>query len=382
MIPWMVYEALLCEEGMQPRRTLLAGIPFVLCWLGGYIPFAAFCVLTSVLLTGATIFYIDPVDTTFVPRLRAFFRSLRPVCLAMIVVLPYVYCLHQFASETNIVNEPSLFFSAHQLSQYAHSVVSVFSRSMAPIGPFFEYNAYLGFVPIILFTLFLLSKKSIASVGDREWRLLKVCGLGYVIILLSTFGPQSVVSDLVYYFVPQIGKMHIYQRFLVPGQILIAFMTAVLLAVVIKTPQTTLIRVLCVIITSLIVFFAYAIGRSTEVAEFLGINDSAVVELMLALFFCLSLVIPRSERFKYVLAIMAIVLPTLNMMYRETSGPNFNYADRSKLLAISLNPDERQKFLDYLKRFSDKAVIKYVDLTFLWDRDRPGLEPFPKSFPY
>jgi hypothetical protein len=47
---------------------------------------------------------------------------------------------------------------------------------------------------------------------------------------------------------------------------------------------------------------------------------------------------------------------------------------------MALDDEQKARFVNYVKRFGEKQVIKYVDLTPLWNKDTR--EPFPKSFPY
>jgi hypothetical protein len=53
---------------------------------------------------------------------------------------------------------------------------------------------------------------------------------------------------------------------------------------------------------------------------------------------------------------------------------------QAKREVIALDEAERTRVEDYLTRFGDKALLKYVDLTPMWTAD--GVESFPKCFPY
>ena len=59
----------------------------------------------------------------------------------------------------------------------------------------------------------------------------------------------GIISDFVYYLIPQVGKMHIYQRFLLPANLLFALMLALMLkAVVVARPLIALRLVLAVLL--------------------------------------------------------------------------------------------------------------------------------------
>src|SRR6185312_15288042 len=54
--------------------------------------------------------------------------------------------------------------------------------------------------------------------------------------------------------------------------------------------------------------------------------------------------------------------------------------EQRSIQPMALDDAQKARFVAYLKRFADKAIIKYADLTPLWNSKHR--EPFPKSFPY
>jgi hypothetical protein len=66
-------------------------------------------------------------------------------------------------------------------------------------------------------------------------------------------------------------------------------------------------------------------------------------------------------------------------MYDYSKNDN-SYAVQSKLNPFLLDNNLKNDVVAYLKKFSNKELIKYIDLTPMWDQE--GRANFPKSFPY
>jgi hypothetical protein len=120
------------------------------------------------------------------------------------------------------------------------------------------------------------------------------------------------------------------------------------------------------------------VGRNPPFSLEVGLNNYLVFELLLAFLFACALIIP-GKSFVYSAAIILFCLPALDRMYDFSHGKNTlqNQQERQK---NALDKNEHARILTYLKRFSDKAIIKYVDITPLWTKGSG--ETFPKAFPF
>lgn len=201
----------------------------------------------------------------------------------------------------------------------------------------------------------------------------------YAAIALSIFGQYSVVSDLVFYFVPQVGGMHIYQRFLLPGQLLFGVMIALMLKALIDARPVLGLRIAFALFAAAAFTVAFYVLHHPAPASSIGLNNYVVFELMLAALCMAALLVP-DKTFAYIAAIALFTLPALDVMYDRSQGGS-TFDEQVKRHGVMLNEGLRRDVVAYLQRFRSegKDLIKYVDITPRWRVD--GVETFPKTFP-
>lgn len=376
-LPWAAYAALSYAEAPSARNLVLSSIPIVMALLGGYIPLAAAALAMSAAIVAFRILLIDEMPTSTYARRRKMVTAAMPYVLAAIVVAPYLYAAHSFLLETQASGRDSVFFSAHQLAEQPQSLLRIISFFMKQPGPFYEFTVTWGTVALTIASLFFLGRKAVLALTSREWIIFKGAAVLYVLTVLAIYGEFSPISDFVYYFVPQIGKMHIYQRFLLPAHLFFAVMVALMVkALVVARPQVGP-RVALALLAMITTTAAYVFSHSLPVAKDLGLNNHIIFELILAFLFTLSLLM-RGRKHVYWVTIFLLFLPPLSHIYL---GTHKTLAAQQKRLPIILDDDQRADFVEYLQRFNDKAVIKYVDLTSRWSEVGAGTETFPKNFP-
>lgn len=378
VVPWAAYGALCFEERRFPWTLLCAALPVLVAFLAGYLPLAAACLGFSVLFVVARLALLGepPLDVrACIGRLVV---AAAPFALALAVVLPYLYAVFSFYRDSPAYGAPSLYFSAYQLADLPQSLLHVFSIHYQVPGPLYEFSIWWGIVPVVICAVFFLSRRAAEHLSIGEWRLLKFASVGYFLVALSIFGEYSVVSDLVYYLVPQVGTMHIYQRFLLPAQLLLTITIGLMLGAVIQARPVIALRVALAILFMAATSVAYLVARHAATAQQLGLDNYAVFDLGLGVLLAMALLMP-GQVFAFAVAITLALLPALDQMYNYSTGGNTLEAQRPRHPVV-LDEKQRAGVLKYLKRFDDKALIKYVDITPLWKV--PGWEVFPKSFPY
>lgn len=378
IIPWAVYAALAYAERPSLRQLTFACLPVVFGFMGGYMPMAVASLALSAILVAAKIMYIDGTETSLDKRVRTLFTAWLPYVCASVIVGPYLYSVYKFHQETSSAGVTSLFYSAHQLAQLPQTLLSGISNHFSVPGSIFEFTFAFGFIAIAIAAIFFLSPKVIDALAPREWKLFKISALIYFATVLATFGDYSVVSDLVYYLVPQVGGMHIYQRFLLPAQLLFAAMLALMLKAVIQERPLIATRIALAFFAAATLVVAYLVAYKPVVSQELGLNNFLVFELFLGFIFLCALIVP-GKNFAYFAAIILISLPVLDRMYDGSLRGN-TLDEQRKRQPIALNETERARLVTYLKRFGDKDVVKYVDITPMWGPG--GTELFPKVFPY
>lgn len=378
ILPWAVYAVLTYAERPNRRQLTLACLPIVFGFMGGYMPLAVASLALSAILVAAKLLYIDETEMSLEKRVRALFFAMHPYIGASIVVSPYLYSVYKFHQETSSAGITSLFYSAHQLAQLPQSLLSGISTHFSVPGPSIEFTFSFGFVAITVAAIFFLSPKVIDALTPREWKLFKISALIYFATVLATFGEYSVVSDLVYYLVPQVGGMHIYQRFLLPAHLLFAVMLALMLKAIVQKRPLIATRTALAILAVATLVLAYFVAFKPVLSQEIGVNNYLVFELFLGFLFGCVLIVP-GKNFVYFAAIVLISLPVLDRMYDGSLRGN-TLVEQEKRQPVALNDAERGRLVTYLKRFGDKKVVKYVDITPMWGPG--GTESFPKVFPY
>lgn len=378
LIPWATYAAICYSEKPNFRQLVYASLPVICLYLGSYITLGVASLVLSVVLVMICIVIIDDASTPQDIRLRRFFTALHPYVLASIIALPYLYSIYSFYKESPANAAPSLSFSAYDLAEQPQNLLRLISNHFSTPGTIWEFSLTWGFISIAIATIFIFGTKTVDALTSKERTIFKAAALIYFATVLAIYGDFSVVSDMVYYFVPQVGKMHIYQRFLLPAQLLFAVMVALMLKAVIEVRPPKAIRITLAIFFVATLTAAYLVGRYPTLAQEIGLNNYLVFELLLGFLFTCALMFP-GKAFIYSTAIILYGLPTLDNMYNFNHGGNTFQVQQKKHLVV-LDETEKARLVSYLKRFGDKTVIKYVDITPLWNKD--GVETFPKSFPF
>ncbi len=386
IIPWAVYSSLAFVEKPNFRLFVFASLPVVFGLMGGYLPMGVACLALSGGLVAIKIIYLDGSVEPLNKRVRSLFIAVLPYICGLIIVGPYVYSLIDFHHNTSSAGQGSLFYSAHQYAQVPAKLLTVFSSHFHVPGTSVEYSLLWGLIPLSTAAIFIFGADPGKIFTAKEWKLFKISALIYFATLLATFGNFSVVSDLVYYLVPQVGRMHVYQRFFLPAELLFAIMFALMLKAVIDTRPLVLIRVALGFFTVAIFMIAYLVAYQPDVAGDLGLNNYIVIELFIALIFLCVLLVP-GKNFIYSAVIILFLLPIFDRMYDYSHG-NHSFQVQSKRQPVILDETVREKVVSYFSRHSNKDVIKYIDITPMWVTGTVdelyatnGVETFPKTFP-
>lgn len=378
IISWAAYSSLVFAEKTNLHNLTFACLPIIIGFLGGYMPLGVASLVLSIVLIAVKSLFLEEKKLSMNYKFRLFITACFPYFISSIIIAPFLYSVYQFHQETSSAGVVSLFYSAHQLAQLPQSLLQSISTHFRIPGPMHESSIAWGIISILIAIIFFSSTKAIDKVTSSEWIIFKIFALIYFATVLATFGNYSVVSDLVYYLVPQVGGMHIYQRFFLPAQLVFAVTLAIMLNAVIKSRPLNSIKIVLVLVTITTFIITYIVAFERVLSQEIGFNNYLVFELLLGILFLLSLVVP-SKNYIYGVTIILVFLPALDRMYDYTlKGHTFE--SQSKRQIIALDKTKRDQLVNYLKRFSDKDIIKYIDVTPMWNK--AGVESFPKVFPY
>jgi len=377
VLPWAAYGALRYEEQPGFRRLVLAAVPVAMAFLGGYVPLGAACLGVAVLLVAVRLFMGREAGLAAPLRARRFCTTMVPFAVGALIVAPYLVAVYFFVKASPVADRGSLFFSAHELAELPHTVLRLVSFRYPVPGPQHEFSLTWGFIALGVFALFLSCRRAMESLSSDEWTLVKACAALYFVVALAIFGQHSVVSDLFYYFLPQVGKMHIYQRLLLPAQFAFGLMLALLVKAVATTKPAPGLRVALAAFAGLAVGGAFAVGRNLPLVATVGLNNYIVYELLLATLAMAALLVP-GRTFAMAATAALFTLPALDQMYDYSQG-NWSLDVKRPHHGVALDDDARRGVVDYLRRFDDRDILKYADVTPRWLPS--GGETFPKEFP-
>ncbi|WP_396190678.1 discoidin domain-containing protein [Flavobacterium sp.] len=380
VMPWVVFAVLNYSHQTSFRNLLLAIFPILLAVLGGYIPLAISGLFLSFLIALIQLYIYQESTDGQVHEFKVLGPCLPYLC-AILILSPYLIAVFQFHQETAGAGFVSLFYSAHQLAEAPSSILRALSSNyhFTSPGAFFEFSPSWGPSVILLAAIFLFGNKLVDGLTIREWRLFKASLIIYFGSVLAIYGQYSPISDLVFYFIPQVGKMHIYQRFLLPAQLSFGVVVVLMLKAVVLSPRHLSTRLFVLTSIFLAFFAAFVVGGYPELAKNIGIDNFYIIELILGSLFGIALLMP-GKKFIYFSLVVAMLMPALGRMYIFSEG-GLAFQKQTLRQKSALDDAEKLRLNAYLKRFArDKVVLKYADLTPLWNAE--GIESFPKVMPY
>lgn len=378
ILPWAAHSALRFAYWPDLRRFLWACLPVMCGLLGGYGPLGLASAGLAAVIVAFQVLNADDPAAEFAVRVRRLLLGLAPIAAGGLLLSPYLLAVLRFNQDTLSAGSPSLFFSAHQLAESPESILRVFSSHYSVAAPYYEFTPSWGFPAIFLMLVFMLGFGTFAALGKMEQRLFYLSAALYVFSVLAIYGTFSPVSNLIFNFAPVVGKMHIYQRFLYATSLFYAVLLVLALKAIDVSRPPLAIRIVWLSAVFLTLAAAYLVARNPAAATDLGLNGYIVFELMLASLLVGALLLPSSNAL-YVGVLIVLFLPPLGRIYTLSQGGNTLTAQRTRI-PLALNHDQQKSIVDYIKRRTDKPIVKYVDMTPFWSP--AGIETFPKAFPY
>lgn len=375
LMPAIVYLVLKNFYNTCVLNLLFASVPIILSILGGYVPLAAAMLLLALIFT----YSIIHLDIKLNININTIFKILGPFTISIFILSPFLIGVYDNFNLSPSANAKSLFFSAHQLSELPYSFINFFSISFGIISPFAEFTIYGGliFVTLIFVYLFKITYSNLKLEINNGHSIILVT---YLIIVLSIYGDYSVVSDLIYYFIPQIGSMHIYQRFLFPANLFFSFIIVkIILSLVDNKTEKSIYFIIITFYTFLYLIFSILLINNYEINQILKINNFLLFEIICVIFILFAF-ISSSKNTIYILLSLVILFPALDRVYGYAKNDN-SLSVQKNLNPYLLDENLQNEVINYFKSNGDnKELIKYIDLTPMWDEN--GRSNFPKSFPY
>jgi hypothetical protein len=373
LMPMITYYLINYCRNLKFSNLVISSAAIIISLLGGYPPVAAAMLVLSIVLTISGLlecgFFKDDLWTPL-KRLTV------PLILALIILFPWIVGSYLYYKLTPSGNVASLFFSAHQLAELPQTFGRILSNSIVIEGPLHQFSLHWGLIPFAIVCLYLGSiNTKIKNSGTYGIGILVAV---YLLLALSIYGDHSVISDLIFYFVPQIGSMHIYQRFLVPGNLLFAIVIGFCFYRLTEDPPIKTLKVFASLTITVLVFLSLDLSHQGGFAKWIRVDNRLIFELiLLTIFLVVFLVAPRAP--VIYLTSFLVALPALNLAY-DYSKSDFQHEAQKIVNPYILDKAVQNEVVTYLKANSNKALVRYADLTPMWNSE--GRSHFPKTFPY
>ena len=372
VLPWIIAAALDYVREPSLRRLLIAVLPITLALLGGYPPLGAACVGMALLFIVVQLSLKVPRPSS--ARLSDCIVALMPYTLASVLIAPFYYAVSSFHAETMSSHSGGIHYSAHQLAASPQTIYGALSAYWLAHGAVHEFMPIWGVVPLLIIAMFIVSPVNLDLSSRRI--ALALSGI-YCTVLLSIYGDYSVVADLVYYFVPKIGRMHIYQRFLLLAQLAFALALALMAQSLARGPIPRARLALAILFGSTIAS-GILTARFQSLATVLGITNHLTVELVTGCILAALMIAPNHIVLPAAAAVL-FCLPSFDRMYDRSHYGN-TYAAARAAFPVALDDTLQQQVADFFSTAGPHKRIKYVDITPIWAPG--GGESFPKTFPY
>ena len=377
LVPWIAYSVSCFVKSKSFKSLFFASFPAVCCLLSGYMPLAFACIGISYVMVFAWIVFSYDQERRVVDIIYSTLLSAMPFLVGCLIVSPFIFAMYFFHKETLGAGAGSLFYSAHQLSLTPHSIISIFSPRFQTNSRIVEFSVYLGFIPLTIMCCFFCKPSPGRSLVKVESLLSSFFVLIYFLIILASFGDYSPISDFVYYFIPQVGRMHIYQRFFLPAQMLITVVISIFLKDVVAHRPQPFLRLLLFAMGFFSFALSYMLAYVPDFCQKVGINEFLVLEFLVCTFF-ISILIFAEKKIVCCAAIIFCLLPSLDHVYNMSLK---SVEDESIRMPIALDNNFKETIFSFMKGYYSKKIVRYMDVTPMWDTSR-GVEYFPKIFPY
>ena len=375
MIAWtfpiVIYAGLVAGEARSLRASLIWSLPPFVAFLSGYVPLSIVAIgLAAVVVVFLSFEKIKGLNRKEVVKQIAWCWS--PILLASAFVSPYYIDLFRFNRTVEVSNQSG----AHSLDTVAHitgepvqNLVHAVVRNITVSGFKYEFDLFLGLVPILIAVLFFSQNREERDAGNKN--VLASVGISvFLLFALSVFGTASPLSDMFYFFAPVVGYMHLYQRYLVIAQLFLIVFLAVGLDRVVQNPPYGFIRKLAALTALGTLTLAFFVGHEIGGA-FGAVSSKLVIEFVFALLFLLSFFI-FSRKGVVIAATLAMFLVSLGSFYDYEQGPQNNYKSKASE-NITFSQPEMERLAAFFARNSNKGIVKYADLL-------PNPQPFiPKN---
>jgi hypothetical protein len=337
-VPMAVYLALDAAILPSMRRTVLASVPVVSILLAGYVPLAMTAIGLAAIGIAVWFLVLQDCVETRKEKLTLTFRGWIPLVLGSFVVFPYYVAIW-----LNL-----------------RAVLRLVSDFLVYPGPWTEFTLHWGVIGLAIVILYVVSFDPSASQEAFRKKLFLGCLIAYVFFMLIIYGEDSVFSAMMFYFVPLIGHMHVYQRYLLFAQFFLAIIFQLMLENAAAKTGRSAAKTLFFVSTLVLVIVAHIAFFGNQPWKDPDINEHFVLECLLTTIFLF--VVVSFDRRVALLTATVFMGALATDPFWEASRPDHTYVKMSAK-HIAMQPALLSSAADFMVRNSGKRLTKYHNVS-------------------
>jgi hypothetical protein len=367
LFPAIIYAGFASFKYRNPLVSLLCSIPILMGFLSGYIALS----IAAAFFASVFLFVWLVVIRRVEQPITALFYAFLPFAIATFVAAPYYIAVFDNNVHTDAYDAlSSVFASAHQLAENPRTVLRAISEGISFTGPLYEQSLFIGILPLALLALALSNSWILRPDDSTARRSIIFNGLSYGLFVLLMFGSFSVLSDMFFYLLPGIGKMHIYQRFLVFAQLSLAIVCGHILQLFLEQEPSHrklsgrggIIAGLLVVLVGAATFLNLQPSGQMNAAGSVNINDRLVFDLLVASLAFAIWHFTNSVRVFTVLATIAVFLIPASRGYDFGSDSSYHKEEQASK-HLEMNP----AYFDSVGRFlgqkdTGKSIVRVLNM--------------------
>lgn len=336
-------------------KFFILTLPIFLLYVSGYLALSVSSLFFAVLFAILFVLFIDQQNGNF--DYKKITRILAVFLLPSLIVLPYYYASFIFHNSTSGI--PSDISSvAYQFSNHILNFLGIFSEFIDSSPMIYEQSFVLGIINLSIIGLFLaVHNKDKYTIGDFDTRLLLASLTIFILIFLSCFGSDSFVSDI-FFFIPIIGKMHLYQRHLSYISLFFSIALTIFLKILLKQPYVKAAKAFLMILFVILIFSLLLFSLQLNITKSFLVDQKIIIEIFLCILLFMVMIFFKCD--KIIIYSITILMLLSNANFYNYFYKYFNTDYNKK---VYLQPEQSNLFKKIISESSaKKAIIKTANL--------------------
>jgi hypothetical protein len=355
LTPVLLYFLLSLNNNNLFLKIIFVTFISITIYTSGYIVLAVFAIGICVLYSYYHLYISKSLNY------KSVFRILIPIILSSFIVFPLYFGIFKFHNIAEAL-KLSLFQSAYELGTSVGSILALISNTLR-LSQSEQYFISIGIIPffICIAFIFILPKYNVNNFSNFHKKI-AIFSFGiFFLIFLSSLGQYSPLSFF-FHYIPIIGSSHIYTRYLIPTSLFLFVAIAIIFDVIIE--ERKLLNYEKILMSAILFLTIIATFLYLELPVKNLINQYFLFEILLFIFFVVYFFVAKKKNAIIFVSTLIIFLNSLNTNWSLFTGSIKNEKKIGIIYElIDNNFYHRDLFVEYLKRNSDKKIIKIVDVS-------------------